>query len=190
MDAPRFAPATAGRWADLEAVMQSCSDGRGCWCAYWYLPNKDFKAGWGDPNRLFLKAHVESGAEPGLVAYVDDEPAGWVGVAPRMAFDRLNRSRNFAALDDLLVWSMTCFIVRKGFRRRGLMRTLIRAGANFAFSKGAPAIEAYPVVPGAKTGSSELYLGTRDAFADEGFVECARPLPNRPVMRLARPDPA
>lgn len=176
-------PATAERWADLVEVFEGCSYGRRCWCAYWYLPHAQFKAGWGEANRAPLERLVKDGTEPGLVAYVDGVPAGWVSVAPRRAFDRLNRSKNFAALDVSDVWAVNCFIVARDFRRHGMVSLLAGAAAEFAIGKGAPGVEAYPLEPGPKTGTGDLYLGTPNAFAAAGYREVARPLPRRPIMR-------
>src|SRR5699024_2752284 len=92
--------ATPERWPDVEAVFGDCAGARRCWCAYWYLPNRAFKAGWGDDNRHVLRDRVLGGAEPGVVAYVGETPAGWAGVAPRAAFDRLRRSKPLAPVDD------------------------------------------------------------------------------------------
>jgi GNAT superfamily N-acetyltransferase len=185
---PQFdiVPATPERWDDLVAVMQGCSYGRKCWCAYWYLPNADFKAGWGDRNRETLERLVKEGKEPGLIAYAEGEPAAWVSVAPRRDFDRLNRSKNFAPLDGKDVWAVNCFIVAQKFRRQGLMPKLARAAADFAIGKGADGAEAYPIIPGPKTAASDLYLGTEHAFIEAGYEEVARPLPRRPVMRRMR----
>ncbi len=188
MSDPVFVPATAERWADLETVMASCANGRKCWCAYWIASNKDFQAGWGEGNRLALKTLTEAGTVMGLIAYVDGVPAAWVGVAPRSAHDRLRRSKNFAARDALPVWSITCFIVRSGYRKQGMMSALIQAAVDYAFAQGAPAVEAYPMEPGPKTRPADLYLGTPKAFLAAGFAEVARPLPRRPFMRLMRPE--
>jgi hypothetical protein len=176
-------PVTPERWGDLVAIMGQCSYGRKCWCAYWYLPNAEYKAGWGDRNSEPLERLVKGGAEPGLIAYAGEVPAAWVGVAPRRNFDRLNRSKNFAPLDDDDVWAVNCFVVGTEFRRRGLMVALARAAAEFAIGKGAAGAEAYPIEPGPKTTGGDLYLGTPNAFAAAGYVEVARPLPRRPIMR-------
>jgi len=180
---PRIVPVTPGRWEDLAEVMNSCSYGRKCWCAYWYLPNAQFKAGWGDANREPLERLVKTGKRPGLLAYVDDRVAAWVSVAPRRNFDRLNRSKNFAPIDDRDVWAVNCFAVAPEFRRQGLMVQLADAAAEFALKNGAQAAEAYPLEPGPKTTGGDLYLGTPKAFAAAGYVEVARPLPRRPIMR-------
>lgn len=183
---PRIVAATAERWDDLRAVMATCSYGRKCWCAYWYLPNAEYKAGWGEANRATLERLVKDGAEPGLLAYVDGAPAAWVSVAPRGNFDRLRRSKNFAAIDDRDVWAVNCFVVAREFRGQGLMSALAAAAAEFAIERGADGAEAYPIDPGPKTGANDLYLGTPRAFAAAGYREVARPLPRRPIMRRMR----
>ena len=106
-----------------------------------------------------------------------------ISVAPRRNFDRLNRSRTFAPIDDAKVWSVNCFVVAPAFRRQGLMTVLASAAAEFALENGADAAEAYPLEPGPKTTGGDLYLGTPRAFAEAGYVEVARPLPRRPIMR-------
>lgn len=182
-------PATAERWAAVVDVFEGCSYGRKCWCAYWYLPHAQFKAGWGEANRAPLERLVKDGAEPGVLAYVEGVPAAWVSVAPRRQFDRLNRSKNFAPIDDLGVWAVNCFIVGRDFRRQGMMAQLAAGAAEFAIAKGAPGVEAYPLEPGPKTGAGDLYLGTPSAFAAAGYVEVARPLPRRPIMRRMATHP-
>jgi GNAT superfamily N-acetyltransferase len=183
-------PATAERWVDLVEVFEGCSYGRKCWCAFWYLPRAEFKAGWGEGNRAPLERLVRDGAEPGLIAYVEGQPAGWVSVAPRREFDRLNRSKNFAAVDEIDVWAVNCFIIGKAFRRQGLLSRLAAGAAEFAIAKGAPGVEAYPLEPGPKTGTGDLYVGTPNAFRTAGYVEVARPLPRRPIMRRMAPGHA
>ncbi|MEO1493420.1 MAG: GNAT family N-acetyltransferase [Pseudomonadota bacterium] len=177
-------PATPDRWGDLEAVFAGRGDPAKCWCAYWYLPNKAFREGWGEGNRHVLKDRVEGERPPGVLAYVGGLPAGWAGVAPRSAFDRLVRNRqSLRAVDDRPVWSLTCLVVRRDFRRQGLMRPLIQGAVDFALSEGAIAIEAYPVDADRKLTMYDLFLGSLAAYQDIGFVEVARHAPTRPILR-------
>jgi hypothetical protein len=184
---PTYQPATAERLDDLAAVMAEASNADKCWCAYWYLGNAEYKTGWGALNHKPLSEKILAGEEPGIVAYVEGRPAAWVSVAPRRNFDRLNRSKHFAPIDDIPVWAVNCFVVAKAYRRQGLMATLAGDAAAFAFGKGAPGVEAYPIEPSGKSGSPDLYLGTPNAFRAAGYAEVARPLPRRPIMRLMRP---
>lgn len=186
----RIEPATADRLDDISAIFADCSYGRKCWCAYWYSPNREFKANWGEGNRPVLADRVRAGREPGVIAYVDDLPAGWLGIAPRTEFDRLNRSRPFAmvdgdTIDPASIWAMNCFIVVKAHRRQGLMRALILGGLDHIRARGGKIAEAYPFDAQRKPLADELFVGTAAAFRDCGFVEAARRLPGRPIMRRA-----
>src|SRR5882724_2239622 len=85
----------------------------------------------------------ESGGTSGLVAYLDGEPVGWCAVEPRTAYPRLLRKtrvpwagRAEEKTDDS-VWAVTCFVIRTGFRRRGISRALARAAVDFARARGA-----------------------------------------------------
>ena len=192
-------PATPERWPDVETVFRGCAgDATRCWCAYWYLPNRDFKAGKGEANRRMLQDRVEAGLEPGVLAYAGAEPVGWAGIAPRADFDRLRRSKPLAPLDDRpddrhndrpddqRVWALNCFVVARAWRRRGLMRPLIRGAVAHALAQGATVVEAYPV-DSRPPSHWDLFLGTPAAFREAGFVEVARRLPRRPILRYTSP---
>jgi hypothetical protein len=77
----QIAPLTPARWADLEIVF---GDGRGacgqCWCMYWRMPRRDFEASIGAKTRQLFRARVEARPPPGLLAYRDGTPVGWVQV--------------------------------------------------------------------------------------------------------------
>ena len=179
-----FLPATADRLADIEMVFDDCSGGRNCRCAYWYLPNAEYKAGWGEGNRSWFRNLIAE-RPPGILACHENEPAGWCGAAPRAVFDRLRRSKPFAPVDDRPVWSINCFIVRKPFRRQGFSRLLLKHAVEFARANGAECLEAYPVDQAARAlNGAELYPGTLSMFLDAGFVEVTRRLPARPIVRL------
>lgn len=183
-------PATPDRLDDVLAVFGDCSYGRKCWCAYWYLPNRDFRAGWGEGNRQVIVDRVAGGRAPGILAYVDGGPAAWLGIAPRTEFDRLNRSKPFAPVGGdypATIWAMNCFIVTKRHRGQGLMRALIEAGVEFVRERGGRIVEAYPFDANRTPLVDELFVGTGAAFRDAGFEEVARRLPGRPVMQLRLP---
>lgn len=136
----------------------------------------------GDPN---------AAATSGMVAYVDDEPAGWVAVEPRTAYPKLRTSRvPWSGRDedkgDDGIWAVTCFVVRKGYRGRGLTYPLARATIDFARERGARALEAYPMItqPGKEITWGEVHVGARQVFEDAGFEEVSHPTVRRVVMRI------
>ena len=87
---------------------------------------------------------------------------------------------------DDSVWAVTCFVTRTGYRKRGITYGLAAATIDFARQHGARALEAYPMIirPGEEITWGELYVGTRQVFAEAGFTEVSRPSPRRAVMRV------
>lgn len=178
-------PARADRWADVEALLGQRGSVSGCWCMFFRQSPRERRTEWGEGNRRGLKGLVDSGAEPGLVAYRHGEPVGWCSVAPRDQYQRLGRSAVTRAVDDAAVWSLVCLYVDRRYRGAGISRELVRAAVAYARSRGAALLEAYPVdeslgpVP-----ADAAYHGLAGVLAGEGFVEVARRTPKRPVMRL------
>jgi GNAT superfamily N-acetyltransferase len=89
------------------------------------------------------------------------------------------------AVDDSRLWSVTCFVVRVGFRRQGMAAALLEAAVDFAAAHGAAVVEGYPVDVGERGSipASELYHGAASTFAACGFEEVGRSSARRPVMR-------
>jgi hypothetical protein len=62
---------------------------------------------------------------------------------------------------------------------------LLREAVVFAQSRGAEWIEGYPFDLDQGISRGDLYPGILSVFLAEGFVEVARRLPTRPVVRLS-----
>jgi GNAT superfamily N-acetyltransferase len=177
-------PLTLDRWEDFEILFGPRGACAGCWCMFWKLTRKEFEAGQGESNHRAQKAIVTSGRTPGLLAYVDGIPAGWIAVEPRSEYSGLARSRLLAALDDLPVWSVPCFFVDKKYRRQGLTIVLLKAAVDHVAKQGGKAVEGYPIEP--KTEKAPpvfMYTGAVSAFRQAGFVEITRRSETRPIMR-------
>lgn len=183
----RVVPLTSARWADLEDLFGRHGAYGNCWCMYWRVPRREFSSGTdhgGEGNRHALRALVEAGRVPGLLAYFYGVPVGWCAIGPRTDFPPLNRSRTLRRVDDQPVWSIVCFFMAKGFRGKGLMGPFLRAAISWAQENGAQIVEGYPEDPGDQqlTGYSG-YMGLVSAFEKAGFVEVERRTPRQPIMR-------
>jgi GNAT superfamily N-acetyltransferase len=179
-----FHPLTPERWPDLEALFGPRGACGGCWCMWWRVPRSAFGQGKGEGNKRTLRALVESGAAPGILAYDGERPIGWCAVEPREAYPALERSRILRRVDDAPVWSVTCFFVARGYRRRGVTVQLLEHAVAYVRERGAQIIEGYPVEPKAgATADVYAFTGTAAAFRRAGFVEVARRSETRPIMR-------
>ena len=132
-----FKPLTSDRWADFETLFGSNGACGGCWCMAWRLGNKEFQQRKGAGNKRAMKKLAAGKVPPGILAYAGDEAVGWISIAPRKEFVRLEKSRVLARVDEQPVWSVPCFFVRKDFRKRGLSTELLNAAAEFARKQGA-----------------------------------------------------
>lgn len=192
-------PANEASWDDLQRIFGTRGIPAGCRCQWFKYRDKDFQLAPADQLAARLREQTHCGepdapATSGLVAYLDGKPVGWCAVEPRTAYVRLLRMRvpwagRTEDRDDDGVWSVTCFVTRTGFRRRGVSRALAAAAADFARERGARSVEWYPMITrsGQEFTWGELYVGTRSIFADAGFREVSRPTPRRVVMRIDFP---
>jgi len=123
------------------------------------------------PGRIgHMRSLCDSEPGPGVLAYVDGEVAGWCSVAPKSTYRALVNSRTIPHVDDDGVWSVVCFVVRPGFRRRGLMHRLLDGAIAHAQAMDAPALEGYPVEPGeSRVDQTSGYVGTVALFESHGF---------------------
>ena len=175
-------PVTAGQWPALEDLFGRAGASNGCWCMYWRIGPR-YRDRPREDNKRDLERLARSRQPPGLLAFDGGNCVGWCELAPRADLDWLARGRHFRPVDDLPVWSLPCFYVRRTHRRQGVMGTLIGAAVGVATASGAPALEAYPVDTTVPGHTRNLFLGVASVFAEHGFQVVARRQPDRPVMR-------
>ena len=180
----RVVPANHATWQDLEAIFGTADYPFYCQC-------QRFKVTgwlWRDTSleeRLAMARAATACGQPdaehtsGLVAYLVDEPVGWVAVEPRIAYPKLRTTRvpwtgRSEDKDDDGVWSVTCFCVRKGYRGRGITYPLAQAAADYAREQGATAVEGYAMVttPGLEITWGEVHVGAVQIFEEAGSRRC------------------
>lgn len=130
------------------------------------------------------KSVVDAKIVPGLLAYADGYPVGWVAIEPRSQYPKLAHSRVLKPIDEQEVWSVTCLFVEKKHRRNGIAVALLRAAVEYARRQGAQIVEGYPVETKGETPPVFIFTGTPSAFEQAGFDIAARPSPTRPIYRL------
>ena len=182
-------PLTPDRWDDFEAVLGKSGLG-GCWCMYWLVRRS---ADWGEGqaggskavNKDRFRAIAAQHPPPGLIAYKEETPVAWARVMARERHPGLANSRWFKTdLDTEGIWSLSCFVVKRQWRRRGLTSLLTRAAADFARQHGATALEVYPTDTKEEKHPATIYTGIASTFRRLGFETVQAKAPHKPMMRL------
>lgn len=189
-------PASLASWDDLAAIFGTSGYPAVCQCQRYKITGPWLRDSARPARAAMLREQTRCG-EPharttsGLVGYLDDSPACWVAVEPRTAYPRLRTSRvvwpgRAEDKDDDSVWAVSCFVVREGYRGRGLTYQLARATVEYARARGARALEAYPIATqaGYQVPWGDLHVGSRQVFEEAGFAEVSHPTPRCVVMRI------
>lgn len=178
-------PLTPEIWDDFLEVMGPKGGDAGCFCMWYRMKSSEFGQNEGDRNRRMMEDIVDAGPPPGLIGYRDGVPVGWVQVGLRDQYGRLNRSRVTKPLDDRPAWAITCFVIPKEHRRRGVASELLAAAVEYAVQQGAELVEGYPVEPRKdQVPDFWSWMGFASMFDSCGFEEVARRSETRPFMRL------
>ncbi len=163
-------PVTPDRFEDFADVLNRSRRATHCWCLSHRLRASQVEElGQGSRERA-ARTLCELDPPPGVVTYLDGTPVAWCSISPRGDIPRLVASRLIRPVDDLPVWSIICVVVRSGHRRQGVTTALLEGACAWAASRGAPAVEAYPVDPaGERMDLTMAFVGTRAMFAKVGF---------------------
>ena len=180
-----FDQLTSSTWKKFEAVMGEKGGCGNCWCMYFRLPYKTFQENKPDGNKKLMKQLVKKDRPQGLIASINNEPVGWIALAPREDYMRLANSRVFKPIDDKPVWSITCFFIKKEFRHKGLSQQLIKGAVDFAKKKKIKTLEAYPAIPYAeKVPHPFLWVGVLSPFIKQGFKIVQQHSKSRAMVRI------
>jgi GNAT superfamily N-acetyltransferase len=179
-------PLTPDLWPALEDLFGPNGACNGCWCMYPRI-GTDYRKRPREKNRAAFRRIVKEGPPPGLLAFAPSDggevAVGWCQLTPRSSLPWFDTSSRLKRVDDAPVWSISCFFIRRGHRRKGVSGALIKAALQMAKAAKAPALEAYPV--DSDISATTSYTGYASSFARAGFDVVARPHPARPIMRHA-----
>jgi GNAT superfamily N-acetyltransferase len=168
------APATTARFGDVATMLgPKKPDSSVCWCLSHRVDAKLNRELVGPARGDYLRKLCGRKVAPGVLAYEDGEVVGWAAVAPRAELP-FERSTKIPHVDDVPAWSVWCIRVRPGHRGKGLSHVLLDGAVAYARSRGAPAIEGYPVENnGQRVDRTMAFVGTRALFERAGFTKAA-----------------
>lgn len=91
-------------------------------------------------NRREKRELVEKGCAHGILVYAKGEPVGWCQYGPRDELPRIDSSPKYRklALEDGKdrLWRISCFVVNKEYRRRGVASVALKAALEAIRKKG------------------------------------------------------
>lgn len=162
----------------------------GCWCTHFRLRPAVRRENDRQRNKDFIRARIEAGPPPGLLAFDGAKAIGWMQIGPRGDVPEWNNAgRVSAPLDpehqsDPGVWAISCFFIRSSARGEGLSHRLVSAGIDYAPRNGARLLEACPMDEFRDSRSIGLFVGSTRVFEKAGFTRIAERKAGRPLMRL------
>jgi len=165
----------------------------GCWCTKFH-PDCAEKDQSREGNRALKQRLVVEGTAHAALVFDRDRAVAWAEYgSPEELPDIQHRKEYLAAAERLPDYRVTCILVERGFRGRGLAAIALRGAVELIAEAGGGLVEGYPHDTGGvrKKNSSFLYNGTRTMYEREGFTY-ARPkgLGNCVMVREVGPSMA
>jgi len=182
-------PAAAERWDELETLFGKHGASEDCWYMFWRLRRKDFYHLNGEGRKAALKEMTLENKAPGLLAYVNEQVAGWCSLGPGEDYIALENPRILKRIDEKPVWSIVCFYVNKAYRLQGIMEALVHGAVDYARQHGAKIVEGYPIdmqspqLSGHKLTGDGGFMGIASIFRRAGFVDAGRVSETQLIMR-------
>lgn len=185
-----IAPLAPELWPDFEDLFGKQGACYGCWCTHFRLVPAVRRQSSREGNKDHIKARIEAGPPPGLLAFDNGQAIGWMQIGPRADVPEWNnQGRGSTPVDpadaaDPAVWAISCFFIRSRARGKGLMHRLVEGGIAFARENGARLVEACPMDRSKDSRSIGLYVGSSRVFEKAGFERLVERKAGRPLMRL------
>ena len=183
-------PLTPDLWPVFEELFGKQGACYGCWCTHFRMSPAMRRESNRDRNKDHIKARIDAGPPPGLLAVRDGVADGWMQIGPRFDVPEWNNAGRASAPTeaadavDPAVWAISCFFIRTKARGQGLTHRLVAAGIVHARASGASRIEACPMDLSRDSRSLGLFVGSTRVFEKVGFAPAVTRKAGRPLMRL------
>ncbi len=115
-------------------------DWKGCYCTGPFSPRMKEYENASRKRRDYAIWLVEKGIMRGYLAFEHGKVVGWCNVSDKSAFSRLNDMQT----DEENVISITCFIIQKEYRGKGIAQKILDKIIEDAKINNKKIIEAYP----------------------------------------------
>jgi GNAT superfamily N-acetyltransferase len=182
-------------WTDFVKLFSQGNGWDHCFCVHFHRPRSLPKDQWlttrklrANRNRQEQKKLIDKDCSHGILVYANGEPVGWCQYGPREELTRIDNMRTYGVpapeIKSGKFWRITCFVVDRKYRRRGVAGTALMAVLESIKRQGGGIVEAYPVAnwEGKSFGNMSTH-GTVSMFKRVGFKRVARFGNTNVVMR-------
>jgi predicted GNAT family acetyltransferase len=170
-------PLTSDLWPAFEELFGSHGACNGCWCMYWRI-GSDYHKRSREYNKQEFQSIVQKGPPPGLVAFENNIAVGWCQLTTKRSLAWLEKNYGYDDTNSKNVWCISCFYIKRGYRKKGVTSTLIENAIEFVKLSKGKLIEAYPI------DSASSFTGFPSTFQKAGFKVVTHGKYKRIVMRL------
>jgi predicted GNAT family acetyltransferase len=184
-----ISPLTPELWPAFEDLFGKQGACYGCWCTHFRLPPAARRDNDRERNKEHIRARIEAGPPPGLLAFEDGKAVGWMQIGPRADVPEFNNAGRGSApvepgdASDPKVWAISCFFLRTRARGKGLTHRLVEGGLAYARENGVRFVEACPMDRSKDSRSIGLFVGSTRVFEKAGFSRLLERKAGRPLMR-------
>lgn len=134
---------TSENWKSFEKLFSACEQCRECWCLNHRISPSDIVTG--DNAKAKMKLMVANAEVGGLLGFVNNECVGWISADPLQTQVGHDYVLENGIAGQSGAWAIHCVYIAPAFRGQGLSRLLIEKAIEFAKSKGATSILAFPI---------------------------------------------
>ena len=120
---------TLRQWKLFEELMGTRGGCGGCWCMSFRLSKKEFDANRYDGNKSKMKRIVGNRKPAGLIATLNGKPIGWIALAPREDFIKIENARTLKRIDNKPVWCIPCIFIRKEYPQVWSLKTFYQGSS-------------------------------------------------------------
>lgn len=183
-------PLTSNLWPAFEMLFGKQGACYGCWCTHFRLSPAMRRENNRDRNKDHIRARIEAGPPPGLLAMRDGVAEGWMQIGPRFDVPEFNNAGRASApthpddAADPAIWVISCFFLKSAARGQGLTHRLVAGGIEHARKNGARRLEACPMDLSRDSRSLGLFVGSARVFEKAGFSRAIERKAGRPLVRL------
>jgi ribosomal protein S18 acetylase RimI-like enzyme len=141
-----------------------------CYCFFPQAPHETcvWKERTAEENRADVTQNIIKGKMNGYLAYDKNHPIGWCNAGPRV---NMTITPDYDEPDADKIGAITCFIIAKEYRNKGVARLLLKTACEEFKMQGFNYVEGYPMKD--VIGEAPNHWGPMDLYASEGFKKYA-----------------